>query len=181
MKYGGYCLLLFFLKMKKMEEIENILKKIREVTSIQFQIFNAKFLISPIQIEAAFINALLSIEAGKNIAKNLALEVLLKMAADTQISNAIKKIGIKKSTKYLGLYLIGHSIKELEENANRILEKIDGEIVDENEILKIHKRKDILDIYNIKEKDIESIYKDGILESKLYLILEKMATSELYK
>ncbi len=167
--------------MNGVEEVENILKRIREVTPLQFQIFNAEFLIDPIQIEAAFINALLSIEAGKRIAKNLALEILLKMSADTQISNAIKKMGVKKNTKYLGLYLIGHSIEELEENAKKILEKINGKIMDENEILRINRGKNILDIYNIKEETINSIYNDGILEPKLYLILEKMATFELYK
>ena len=180
MKYGKYYLILFFIKTKRIEEFEKILEEIKRITSLQFQIFDAKALVSPIQVEAAFINALLSIEAKKNIAKNLALEILLKMATDTQISNAIKKIGIKNGLEYLGLYLIGSSIREIKKDIKKISEKINGKLIDWNEIPKNNLR-NILKKYEIKEIEIKSISQDNLLKPEEYLILERIATSDIRK
>ncbi|MEM2082953.1 MAG: KEOPS complex subunit Cgi121 [Nitrososphaerota archaeon] len=180
MKYGEYCLILFFIKIKKIEDAEKILEEFKKVTSFQFQIFDAKALISPLQVEAAFINALLSIQAKKNIARNLALEILLKIAAEVQISNAIKKIGIKNGLEYLGIYLIGSSIKDIEKDIKKIIEKINGKLIDWKEISK-NNMKDILKKYNIEEIEINSICQDKLLKPEEYLILEKVATSDLYR
>ena len=180
MKYGKYYLILFFIKLKGIKEVEEVLKEVEEVTSFQFQIFDANTLISPIQVEAAFINALLSIEAKKSIARNLALEILLKMAAETQISNAIKKIGIKNNLEYLGLYLIGSSIEEIKKDIKKILEKINGKLIDWREIPR-KSIKDILKKYNIEEDEINSICQDKSLKPEEYLILERIATSDLHR
>ncbi|MEM2743624.1 MAG: KEOPS complex subunit Cgi121 [Nitrososphaerota archaeon] len=180
MKYGKHYLILFFIKTKKIKEFEKILEEIKKITSFQFQIFDAKALINPIQVEVAFLNALLSIEAGKSIAKNLALEILLKLAAEIQISNAIKKIGIRDGLEYLGLYLIGPSLKEMKEDVEKILEKIDGKLIEWYDVPK-NNIKDILKKYEIKEDEINSISQDKILKPEEYLILEKIATSDLYR
>jgi len=180
MKYEGYYLILFFVKTKKIEGFEKIIEEIKKITSFQFQIFDAKALISPIQVEVAFINALLSIKAKKNIAKNLVLEILLKMAAETQISNAIKKIGIKNGLEYLGLYLIGSSIREMKKDIKKILEKINGKLIDWNEIPK-DSIGNILKKYELEEVEVNSISQDELLKPEEYLILEKVATSDLRK
>jgi tRNA threonylcarbamoyladenosine modification (KEOPS) complex Cgi121 subunit len=65
---------------------------------VAIQLFDARRIINPLHLQAAYINALVAFRNGANKSKTIAMEMLMFAAMTNQIGEAIKLVGVKSSS-----------------------------------------------------------------------------------
>jgi|BEDMetMinimDraft_2_1075160.scaffolds.fasta_scaffold00027_19 Kinase binding protein CGI-121. len=91
----------------------------------------------------------------KNIAKDKAIELLLRTSGERQISKAINILGVNYSTKKIILLACDTNIDNLINVMNEIISKyhlnIDDKLMEVNE----ERKSEIIKIYNLKTNEID--------------------------
>ncbi|RLF99341.1 MAG: hypothetical protein DRN49_04520 [Thaumarchaeota archaeon] len=143
------------------------------------QIFDAKPIISLRQIHAAAVAAYLSFKAGVNISKRLEIEFLLRLAADTQISRALERIGVKPTSREVGFCIFADNRERAIEIGRTVFRVLGGKALTDSELRAEDRVKEALKFYEIEESELENVQADSWLQAALLLILERIATLDV--
>ena len=139
------------------------------------QVFNPSPVISLKQIHVAAVSAYLAFKAGVNIARKLEIEFLLRLSADTQIDEALDKMGVKPELNEVGLCVISELRESALDAYSRASSIIGGVEVEENELRSSERIMKALKFYGLEDK-IDVVQAESKEEAALLLILERIST-----
>lgn len=163
-----------------LEDPEPLIREAQRM-GVSLSLFAADPVISLRQIIAAAISSLAAFRSGSNVARNLGIEVLLRISCDTQIDRALKTIGVNKDTKEVGICIISNSRDDLvriEELASHI---IDGVEVGEEELASPERIERAVRFYDISDRELASIQAKNPREAVLSLVFERIATLDIWR
>lgn len=126
--------------------------------------------------DAAVVNALISFGTQKQKAKTLANEILIRLAATTQVEEAISRAGLKPNSKQCLFYVVDDEPVTASSNANKIIQLAGGRETDlggDKELSKIIKQ------YGIDEKQVASVQARNDREAVKLLVIQKIAATML--
>jgi KEOPS complex subunit Cgi121 len=162
----------------RIEDAEEFLKAIRKEkqqnTVVQF--FNAELVATWQHLYFATLNALTAFRNKGNIAKNVAMEVMLYASAQRQIRKAIAVIGVKRDSANIAIVTIGENIDSVKTTLRTVSKRI-GAKPDET-VLELSKGKvwSIRRAFDISEKELKTVMKKGDAQQALVnLIVERAA------
>lgn len=153
------------------DNIEAFIKKIKKISKdkkVVIQALDADKLAGHEHIEFAVQKAVNSFETGKNIAGDLAKEILLYAAGTRQIKNAMK-IGVHNGKNNIVIVAVGKPLDLLSEFS----EIVPGDVLQYNK----SKNAALKQIFNIMDEEIEAAGIDKIPE----LVLERVALADVMK
>ncbi len=163
------------LKAKKIIEINDLIKKIREISdkySVEIQVLNADKIASWENLFFASINALKSFQGRYNIANNLPIQTLLYLAADRQIQNAIKNFGIKKDTSKIAVIIFSNLMENITNSFTEIKNLFDG--IENENLLELNNEKfnSLLGLYKISDIELSNLMDDNTEKSKYRTLIK---------
>ena len=135
---------------------------------ISIQVIDPTWIVSKEHLQAAVYHALKAFKNGKNIARGIETELLIRLSGFRQIKKAVKAFGINDHSNTLLLIAFGRTYKENESILERFFSKTDLEQI-ENVELPITDIQKLLEYYGC--------VKDSILLEKE--VLEKIAMVEI--
>ena len=159
-------------------DIESLLNELSKDTAV-IEIFRSDFIISLKQIYFAAISAINAFNSKTNIARSLGIEILLRLSSETQINQAIKKVGVNRDLNEVGVCIVAKNVNELVELSNKLLQEINGVELTEESLHSLERVYKALEFYNIKQEEIESIQARDLYEAALFLVLERIATVDI--
>lgn len=151
------------------EDIEKFLRKIKQISkeqNIVLQALDADKLAGEEHLRFAVEKAINSFKTGRNIANDLAKEIMLYAAGTRQISRAMK-LGVHNGNNNIAVVAIGEAdLSEFDE-------------ITPEPVLRYNKSKKaaLMDIFNITEEELEAVGEDRIPE----LVLERVALLDVIK
>lgn len=141
----------------------------REISQTILQIIDPAYIVSENQLRSAVYHATKSFENQRNIARNKANELVIRLAGKRQISSALNQIGIKETSQHLLVIAFGNTLennmKELEKLVNQF--NLNNEEIEK--ILPLSGLKELSTYYECQE-DYEEIEKR---------VLERIAAIEI--
>lgn len=143
------------------------LKRISKEKSIVIQALDADKLAGEEHLKFAVEKAISSFKTGRNIANDLAKEIMLYAAGTRQINKSMR-LGVHNGENNIALVAIGEDIDVSE--FNEITPK---PVLQYNEA----KNDTLMEIFNITEKETKSVGNDKIPE----LVLERVALVDVIK
>ena len=81
------------------DEIFNNIERVREKDDVFLQLFDARYIIGEEHLIWAYDKAVKSFKNRTNTANSLEIETILWSSAETQIKDALEKMGLKKDSK----------------------------------------------------------------------------------
>lgn len=99
----------------RVENIEKTLGNISETSRIhgvEIQVFDASRIFGKEHLEIAAGKAERAFEQGRNLSNTPATEIMLYAAAERQISQAIKKLGLREGIEELAIVIFGNAEAE---------------------------------------------------------------------
>lgn len=103
------------------KEIVEILNDFSDKHNNVVLAINAEYIVSNRQISVAIYQSLKSFQKNKNITRDLALEVIIRLCGTSQIGKALNLIGISDTTKNILLIAIKQSQEDMETQLSAIL------------------------------------------------------------
>jgi tRNA threonylcarbamoyladenosine modification (KEOPS) complex Cgi121 subunit len=160
----------------KIIDVEAFLKLAKErVDGCHIQFFDAGLIAGFDHLYFAALNAVKAFDAGRNISKDLAVEILLYASGQHQIEKAIQLLGIKSSSSQVAVLVLADSSR----NASKALENVAGllqgvrcdEIVEmtDDKVVQIKKT------FNLKDAEIEATLRNSEREAVTSLLVERAA------
>jgi KEOPS complex subunit Cgi121 len=151
------------------DDAEKFLQKLKRISkdkNIVIQAFDADKLAGEEHIRFAVEKAVNSFKTGRNIANDLAKEIMLYAAGTRQINKAMK-LGVHSGENNIALVAVGENIDLPAFNImpERVLR------YDSN------KKEALMDIFNITEEELEAVGEDKIPQ----LVLERVALVDVIK
>lgn len=147
--------------------------------SAVIQAFDAGCVVSVRQIHAAAVAAYLAFKAGTNISKKMEIEILLRLAADSQIGRALDRLGVKAGTEEVGLCVLADEKASAARAAEEAARAVGGVEVDDDYLMSSERLSRAAEFYGIDEVEIKSVQARDRAEAILILILERIATLDL--
>ena len=129
------------------QNLVDITQKVATTHNVTIQVVDAKYIVSSNHLLFAAIHALTAFHHGTQRATTLAMEILRFTAAQRQISQALKIIGITKTTQHLAGVLVNQTSSLL--------------LTSYQEFLNQTNSKDNSTVLSIKSKDKEQVIKDA--------------------
>jgi len=167
-------------KVTLLEDPMQTLERLRSGASgLIIQIFDATPVVSVRQIHAAAVATYLAFKAGTNISKKFEIEFLLRLAADTQINRAIKRLGVKPDSREVGFCIIGDDEEIVSKTAGYASQIIGGSDMSDEELRAEGRLEKAVEFYGISEAEIKSVQAPSKADAILLLILEHIATLDL--
>ncbi|SRR5712692_4130170 len=163
----------------RISDPERTLKQLRSaVQDAQVQLLKADLIAGREHLWFAGRNALISYNGTGRKSKSLAVELLLYVSCQRQISKAIELLGVNKRDKRIALTALSESKDALEKLAKVGKSKIDGSLNDD--VIEIRSEKKAIElrkVYGITSKESEASRFAGETESELLkrLVIERSA------
>lgn len=152
-----------------------ISKNVESQFRVTAQFFDASLIASWEHVVFSAFNAIKAFEAGRNIAKNLGMEVLVRLSGQRQISVALKLMGLKEECKELGIVIIGESRERVEEAIHHAVEKL-GLMEDDSTLeLNSEKAERIREVFGIGSEELESVPAKNYFEALVKCCVERSA------
>ncbi|MGP3667953.1 MAG: KEOPS complex subunit Cgi121 [Candidatus Bathyarchaeota archaeon] len=168
------------LKNVNIGDVEAFLAKLRKrFPNTDFQIFDADKIVSSKHIELAFLNSVKAFKLGKNISKNLSVEVTLYVSGQRQIKKAFELVGLTSETKNIVLAIFNEENETVVEEILSFVKSLTvGEV--DNNIINIYskeKTKKIMKTFKISNTEIKTLKtgKNTLNEVLEKLVLERVA------
>ncbi|MEM0383621.1 MAG: KEOPS complex subunit Cgi121 [Candidatus Caldarchaeum sp.] len=126
--------------------------------------------------DAAFLNAVIVHGTPYQRAKSVSNEVLLKLAATTQLDEAIRRVGLKDTSKRAVLFTISRSETQAVQTALKVAE-LAGRLLDlpsdegKTELLMV--------FYGIEEKQLSAVQAENREKAVKMMIMQRMAETLL--
>jgi len=163
-----------------LEDPIGVLDGVREKNrGVVIQIFDASCVVSVKQIHATTVATHLAFKAGTNISRKFEIELLVRLAADTQINRVLDKLGVRSDTEEIGCCVVAGSRDKVLKASKDLLQEIGGEEIKESELRSEDRLKKAMEFYGITESEVKSVQAQTRYEAILLLILERIATLDL--
>ena len=156
--------------------LERVRRKNRDAV---IQVFDAGCVVSVKQIHATAVATHLAFKAGTNVSRKFEIELLVRLAADTQINRVLDRLGVKADTEEVGCCVVAESRDKALKAFRDLLQEIGGEEIEESELRSEERLKKAMEFYGIGESEVESVQAQSRYEAILLLILERIATLDL--
>lgn len=182
-KINDHYLLTVAIRGATISDPEHLLEHLRTVTkTAQIQLVKAQLIAGPEHIEFAAQNALRSFKGPRPMTKSLAMELLLYISCQRQISVAIQRIGIARGDREIVLVSVSSSKDSLESLAQTLPSIIPGNH-DESlpEITSEKKKEALKEYYEIEDKEVEAARFPGESDTDVLkrLVIERSALLSL--
>ncbi|MEM0348835.1 MAG: KEOPS complex subunit Cgi121 [Candidatus Caldarchaeum sp.] len=138
------------------------------------QVFDADSVLDWDVFDAALVNAVLAIRAGRQRARTLSNEVLIRLAATTQISEAIEKVGLNPGCDRAVFLVLGGSLEQVKEEAATVLSLAEGGEID---LPKNPNPTRFAELYGISDKIYKSVQAKTSTEALKLAIMQKIAST----
>jgi KEOPS complex subunit Cgi121 len=160
----------------KIRDIEEFLKSAKEkVDNCRVQFFDAGLIAGFEHLYFATLNAVKAFEIGRNISKDLSVEILLYASGQHQIEKAIQMLGIKPSSSQIVVLVLADSSQNAVEALNDVASLLQGERCNEIVEMTDDKMMNIKKTFNIKKAEIEATLRNSEREAVTSLLIERAA------
>lgn len=160
----------------KIRDIEKFLKSAKEnVDKCHVQFFDAGLIAGFDHLYFATLNAVKAFKNGRNISKDLTVEILLYASGQHQIEKAIQMLGIKPSSSQVAVLVVANSSQKAVEALNDVASLLQGERCYEIVEMTDHKMVNIKKAFNIKKAEIEATLRNSEREAVTSLLVERAA------
>jgi len=161
----------------KIEDIKSFLSTVNEIATnfgVVIQAINAEKIVGKEHIDYAVKKAIKSFENGRNIAKNLGLEILLYMSARRHIQKALA-MGIREGAMNVLFVVTGEEvqIKKALGTLSKMIE-VRPEVIEYDE----SKHSSIVKAFGITDKEVDAA---GGNEKIPKLVLERVALFDVFR
>jgi KEOPS complex subunit Cgi121 len=177
-EYGKYFIFYSFRVCESLKA-DSLLERLRNVsTDLDVQMVDLDKVAGMKHLYFAVLNAVHAFERGTNISRSLAMEFLLYVSAQKQISEAIKVMGVGQQTRNVVIVAVGeneHSVAEFAETLPVFVGvESDEGLPDRWDHEKVSK---LLSLFKISDKELDAMQgKKASREQTIQkLILERMA------
>lgn len=166
----------------EVEDVDTFIEKIKRLSEekgIEIQVVDADLVCGKDHLLSAYQHAVRAFEEKRNSMKRISMEILLYLSGERQISDAIKKMGVKKdSQKLVFIFLDSKDHDELkgkisEDEVRKIVEEMGMEI--KEDVMEPSREK--LRMLGFSEEEIDTVDKDKYED----LVLEKVAMVDIIK
>lgn len=160
------------------KNLEKMVKTVRKEAgpNVEIQFFDAQLVATWQHLYFAVLDALTAFANKDNIAKNLAVEIMLYASAQRQIRKATELVGISRASSRIAVVIIGTTARIVQSALAEILKHIDGQRDDTVLELSLEKVPIIQKAFGISEIELETTMKTDSLNSTLTdLVIERMA------
>ncbi|NYT00698.1 MAG: hypothetical protein GKB99_03110 [Methanocellales archaeon] len=157
----------------QIEDVGNFLKMLNEVSKkyrVVIQVLDADHIASREHISFAVEKAKKAVQEGRNIAKDLGIEILLYASGKRQIEHAMS-MGIHPGKNSVAIVIIGCDTSDATCEMKSVINEYP--VLDYTE----HKKKKLIKTFNITEAEIRAVGEDKIPE----LVLERVALLDVMK
>jgi tRNA threonylcarbamoyladenosine modification (KEOPS) complex Cgi121 subunit len=107
------------------------------------------------------------------------MELLLRLAADTQIGRVLERLGVREGTEEVGLCVFADERSLAVRISDDLARAVGGTEVDDDYLRREGRLARAIEFYGIEMAEIESIQARDKAEAILILILERIATLDL--
>jgi KEOPS complex subunit Cgi121 len=160
-------------------DADSLLERLREVsTDLDVQMVDLDKVAGMKHLYFALLNAVHAFQRRTNISRSLAMEFLLYMSAQKQISEAIKMMGVSQKTRNVVIVAVGKNQHSLTEFARKlplfVRFESDDELLDKWDSKKTF---NLLTLFNISDKELHAMQRKTVSTEQTIqkLILERMA------
>lgn len=151
------------------------------IAPVAAQFFDAAKAAGWRQVLLAFVNALAAFRSERNISRELTVETILRMSAQSQIDLAMKRVGVSPVTKSLGVILIAPSEKELDAAVRTFVSQWGVSETEERDPPSKHQLKRLIDLYSVTEAELKAMQAEDRWRAVVNAILERIAVIDLYR
>jgi tRNA threonylcarbamoyladenosine modification (KEOPS) complex Cgi121 subunit len=140
------------------QSLVELAQRVATAHEVTIQVVDAKYVVGPNHLLFAAIHALTAFHRGTQRATTLAMEILRYIAAQRQIAQALKIIGITKSTQHLAGILLNQTSSRLQTVYKELLIKTNG--TDNPRVLLItskEKEQEIKDVFEVTNQELKAI------------------------
>jgi KEOPS complex subunit Cgi121 len=163
----------------RFDDAEELLKAFRKEKQkgVTIQFFDGKFVATWEHLYFAVLNALTAFRTGRNISKNLAMEVMLYASAQRQIRKAIQLIGVKHGCcGNLAAVIVGDNDLAVGAELTRISKCLNNVPNDDVLSLSGDKAENIRQAFGVSSKELEAVMgKDDEKQALVNIVIERMA------
>jgi len=128
-----------------------------------------------------FVNAVAAFRSGRNISRELTVETLLRMSAQSQIGLALKRVGVSSTTKSLGVILVASSENELDGAVRTMLSHWGVSETEEREPPSEEELRNLIHLYSVTDAELEAMQAEDNWRALVNAILERVAVVDLYR
>jgi len=158
---------------------EFILKARVAVQPSLVQFFDASSVAGSTHLLFATINALRAFTQGRSIAQSLDVEILLYVSAQRQIGKAIRRTGLQAEAAKVAAVLVADDDHGLAEAEEQLVAFMPGERDDSVLEVSENKRKQLMELYDITELELQAISDTSMGDALPWLIVERSALLEV--
>ena len=162
----------------KVDDTNRLLEVFKEKLGVEHQLLDADYIASPKHLLSSAYHALAAFELGENIARSLAMEVLLYASANRQISEALSLLGLKTGMRNVAFVAICETEEEAKRCA-RLFSDLVGESKVSMEVLEVTPSKASLikEAFDIGDDEVLVLTSMGINEEEalVEIVLERVA------
>ena len=154
---------------------EFILKAKAAVDPSLVQFFDATSIAGPEHLTFATINALKTFKQGRGLAKSLEVEILLYVSAQRQISEAIRRTGLREDSSEVAAVLIADNDRGLVYAEERLVAFMPGKRDDSVLNVSEKKRDWLMKLYDVTELELQAVFDSSLGDALPWLIVERCA------
>lgn len=151
------------------------------IAPVAAQFFDAAKAAGWRQVLFAFVNALAAFRSERNISRELTVETILRMSAQSQIDLALKRVGVSPVTKSLGVILIASSEKELDAAVRTFVSQWGVSETEERDPPSEQQMKKLIALYSVTEAELKAMQAEDRWRAVVNAILERIAVIDLYR
>ena len=173
-KGSSWCLSIGWFRDISVDDVDDLLSQVSEAASPSlFQLFDADRVAGWRHLFFAAVNAVKAFEAGAAISRSLAVEALLYVSCQDQISKALHAVGLSPTTKRAVLLVLAET-PEAAENAFERVSEVLGTADDSAQQVDGDKFEEIKSFYHVSEPELDVL--GGLREEALtWLLVERGA------
>ena len=154
-------------QIRKPEDVLEKLDEFCESEQCEGQIIDADMVFGRTHVITSYEHAKRAFDEERNASRSLAMEVLLYMSGERQISTAIEKMGIKDGTREFCIVLLGEA--DIEGLIQHLGVKKDDSVL-EGDISKLR-------AFGISQREMDTLPEENVFD----LVLERVAMVDLMK
>ncbi len=145
------------------------------VDPVLVQLFDANSIAGAIHLLFATINALKAFKQRRALAKSLDVEVLLYVSTQRQISEAIRRTGLRDGSSEVAAVLVADDDQGLIEAEQRLVAFIPGKR-DDSVLEILEKKRDwLMELYGVTKLELQAVNDPSIWDPLPWLIVERSA------
>lgn len=173
-KYGRFYCVAGVVKLEKISSSQLVDKVLKTLDNTQF--INPEVPFDWDVFDAALVNALLVYGTPRQRARTIPNEVLLRLAATTQLEEAIRRVGVREGLDAAVFLTVSDSINEALDTASKIVE-LTGKLTDLPN--RAGKTEDMIRFYGLDERQLAAVQADSREQAVKMLVIQRMASTIL--